>query len=89
MKNITICLLFLFSQLLVAQTYKKQFPYDVYQKGWAKVKSITGNYGFIDTNGKEVVPTVYAKIYKFGTHHTELALVKSITGNYGFIDTKG
>ena len=69
--------------------YKKIYKYGVYQKDWALVKSITGNYGMIDRNGKEVVPTVYAKIGKFGDIEKDLALVKNVAGFYGFIDRNG
>ena len=69
--------------------YKKIYKFDEYQKNWALVKSKTGNYGMIDRNGKEIIPTIYAEIKKFGEIEKDLALVKSIAGNYGMIDRNG
>jgi len=78
-----------YSQDKIESNYKRIYKYDVYQKDWALVKGITGNYGIINRNGKEIVPAIYAKIGKFGEIEKDLALVKNIAGFYGFIDKKG
>src|SRR5690554_567398 len=93
MKNLILLLTFwLTTSIGFSQNidgYKRIYKYGEYQKDWALVKSITGNYGFIDQNGKEVVPTIYARIGKFTENSGEFAKVKSITGNYGLIDRNG
>ena len=91
MKNkLLILLLILISNLSYSQNgYKKIYKYDEYQKGWALVKNIAGTYGFIDKNGKEIVPAIYSKIEKFNYNESEYALVKSVAGTYGFIDRNG
>lgn len=52
-------------------------------------QSINGLYGFIDSNGKEVVSPLYSKILPFNELDKNIALVKSITGTYGIIDNHG
>ena len=91
MKNkLLILLLILISSLGYSQNnYKKIYKYNEYQNDWALVKDITGNYGFIDRNGKEVVPTIYSKIEEFKYNEGKYALVKDLTGNHGFIDRNG
>ena len=69
--------------------YKKVYKYGAYNRDWALVKDITGNYGFIDSDGKEVVPTNYKKIGKFNKTVHNYALVKDVLGYYGLIDCYG
>lgn len=78
-----------FSQEKNKNIYKRIYKYDIYQKDWAKVKNITGNYGIINQNGKEIVPTIYTKIGNFDAIEKDLALVKSVSGFFGFIDRNG
>jgi hypothetical protein len=69
--------------------YKKIYKYDEYNKDWALVKTISGTYGFIDRNGKNVVQPIYNKIEKFDYESGKYALVKTVSGTYGFIDRNG
>ncbi|TBX69913.1 WG repeat-containing protein [Flavobacterium silvisoli] len=70
--------------------YKKVFNYGEYKTDWALVQNITGTYGFINKEGKEVVPAIYLKIYPFETHkNKKYALIKNVAGAYGFIDENG
>ncbi|MBX2986160.1 MAG: WG repeat-containing protein, partial [Bacteroidia bacterium] len=39
--------------------------YGVFRENWALIKQ-EGMYGFIDINGKVVVPCQYDRIYEFG-----------------------
>ena len=92
MKKTLLFLLLLTAISVSAQNpshYKKVYDYDVYHKDWALAKSIAGTYGFIDRNGKEIVPAIYNKIYKFKENNEKFAMVKSIANSYGFIDDKG
>lgn len=93
MKKTILTLFLLVSILGTAQNashYKKIYAYDEYHKDWALVKTITGNYGFIDRNGKEIVPAVYSKIYQFeAKENKKYAMVKSVANAYGFIDENG
>ena len=83
-------LFIIFSTIALAQNnYKKIYKPNQHIPQLTMVKSITGNYGFIDNNGKEIVPAVYQKIYPFGKIHPKWAQVKSIAGNLGFIDQTG
>ncbi|NJL15298.1 MAG: WG repeat-containing protein [Microscillaceae bacterium] len=74
---------------LVHTIYVKLGTFGKYHPKLALVKSITGTYGFLNTEGKEVVNPVYAKIGAFGKFHPDLALVMDITNKYGFIDQQG
>ncbi|WP_130733853.1 WG repeat-containing protein [Flavobacterium sp. J27] len=78
-----------FSQEL--PTYKKVYPYDVYQKDWALVKTITNTYGFIDRNGNELVSPIYSKIYPFKEEkdNRKYALIKNVAGAYGYLNQNG
>lgn len=85
---VLICLLF--SSVSYGQTgYKKVYKLGEYQQNWSLVKTNAGTYGFIDNNGKEVVPPIYTKIGKFGEFDPNVALVKNISDAYGFIDRSG
>ena len=93
MKN-TILLLFLLTAISVSSQklpqYKKVYDYGEYQNDWAKVKTNAGTYGFIDRNGKLVVPVIYSKIYQFEIKgNKRYAMVKNIAKAYGFIDENG
>jgi len=41
--------------------YKKIYPFDKYQKGWALVETKNGIFGFIDKKNSVVVQTNYKK----------------------------
>jgi hypothetical protein len=71
--------------------YKKVYAYDDDYQGWALVKTIANTYGYIDKNGKEVVPSIYSKIYPFETKNNtkKYAMIKNVAGAYGFIDENG
>lgn len=93
MKKLVFILLLVFTITSFAQKstthYAKVYDYDVYHKDWALVKTIAKTYGFINRDGKEVVPALYGKIYKFGEYVEKLALVKTVADSYGFIDEQG
>ncbi len=93
MKKLVFILLLIFTFTSYAQKstthYAKVYDYDVYHKDWALVKTIAKTYGFINREGKEIVPAVYAKIYTFGEYAEKLALVKTVADSYGFIDEQG
>ena len=55
--------------------------------GWAIVKK-DKHLGFIDLNGKEVVPTIYDEIELFDMYHDGWAMVKK-DNHIGFIDYRG
>lgn len=82
--------LIIVSTLCFAQNgYKKVGKFDVYNKDWALVKTISGTYGFINWKGETVVQPIYDKIEKFTENLGKYALVKSVAGSYGFIDRNG
>lgn len=93
MKKSILFLLLLLAISVSAQNksqYKKIYDYNHLHKDWALVKNIAGTYGFIDRNGKEVVPVIYSKIYAFETKKNgRYALVKNVANSYGFIDEYG
>lgn len=89
-KGILTCILFVFGVLGLAQDgYKKVYPYDEYNAGWALVKTISGTYGFINKEGTVVVEPIYKKINPFEYNDGQLAMVKNISGAYGFINRQG
>lgn len=71
--------------------YKKVYDYNQCHQDWALVKTIANTYGFINREGKEVVPAIYSKIYDFEVKkkQQEFAMVKNVAGAYGFIDKNG
>ncbi len=81
---VTIC-----SSAQNSSTYKKVYRYGELHKDWALVKTIAGTYGFINRDGKEILPAIYAKIYKFNENAKNLAMVKSVADTYGFINIEG
>lgn len=91
MKKILLILLLVSVAFYVSaqKGYQKKYPYDEFNKDWALVKTVSGTYGFVDRNGKAVIPPIYSKIEKFGKYDQDLALVKSISDAYGFIDRQG
>ncbi|MEE1944191.1 WG repeat-containing protein [Pedobacter sp. KR3-3] len=91
MKRFTLLFFFLLigSVAFAQNGYQKKYAYNQYNKDWALVKTVSGTYGFIDRDGKVVVPAIYAKIEKFGKYNENLAMVKSISDTYGFIDRNG
>lgn len=73
-----------------AQDYSVKKPLkDKNGPQWILVRTISGSWGCIDTDGKEVVKPVYEKIGKFGKYRSNWALVKTISDTYGFIDDTG
>jgi hypothetical protein len=95
MKEFLIVLFLLISTSGIAQKsttyYKKVYQYDVYKKDWALVKTVSNTYGFIDTNGYEVVQAIYSKIYKFElkSDNKNYAMIKNVAGAFGFINENG
>ncbi|MDG1045105.1 MAG: WG repeat-containing protein [Bacteroidia bacterium] len=75
----------------IQESHKKQYDeielFDMYHKDWALVKK-DKHVGFIDYNGKEVVPTIYYEIELFDMYHDGWAMVKK-GKHVGFIDYKG
>ena len=73
------------------ESNKKQYDeiglFDMYHNGWAIVKK-DKHLGFIDFNGKEVVPTIYDEIELFDMDHDGWAMVKK-DNHIGFIDYQG
>ena len=67
--------------------YGQIYLFGEYREAWAMMKK-GRKYGFIDTQGKEVVPPIYSGIWYFGEYKEDWAKVKK-KGNYGFIDTQG
>jgi hypothetical protein len=61
--------------------------FDIYKKGWAKVK-LKGKFGFIDKRGVEVVRTIYDEIGQFDVEKVDWAKVK-INNRVSFIDKDG
>lgn len=58
-------------------------------KGWVLVQNKDGLYGFIDSNGEEIVKPKYLKISRFGEIKQGWALVQNEDGLYGFINNDG
>ena len=71
-------------KLLASKINKKYDCLYSFHEGLAHVK-LDGKWGFIDTNGKEIIPCKYDGVESF---HEGLAYV-TLNGKYGFIDTKG
>lgn len=73
-----------------SQGYKSEGPLDgynefyPYENGYATV-AIAKKYGFIDKNGRNVVPCKYSFVYSF---HDGLSVVE-MDDKYGVIDTTG
>ncbi|WP_321515995.1 hypothetical protein [Marinifilum fragile] len=58
-KLLNFILLVLSSITVYSQVdYRKVYEYGEYQENWAKVKSITGTYGFVDKSGNEIVEPI-------------------------------
>ena len=84
-------------EIVISCSYKKVWNFSEQIEGLAKVSQNIAppqdvraklKYGFIDKNGKEVVPLKYDEIYKFSEQIEGLALVK-FGDFYGFIDKMG
>jgi hypothetical protein len=67
--------------------YDKIGRFGTHGLAWALVKK-DNKYGFINTQGEEVVPVQYDNIGKFGTHGIAWALVQK-DNKYGFMNTQG
>ena len=67
--------------------YDQIYLFGEYREAWAMIKK-GRKYGFIDTQGQEVVPPIYSGIWYFGEYKEDWAMVKQ-KGKYGFIDIKG
>lgn len=94
MKNLIFTLLFAsvsgFAQNSMTH-YKKVYSFDAHHQNWALVKTVAGTYGFVDKNGKEIVPAVYSKIYEFEIQKDgkKYAMIKNNAGAFGYIDENG
>ena len=92
--NFSVAILFLanvsWSQTIQV-SHKKQYDeiglFDMNHNGWAMVKK-GKHLGFINYEGKEVVPTIYDEIELFDMYHSSWAMVKK-GKNVGFIDYRG
>tara|TARA_B110000238_G_C16090209_1_gene423466 strand:+ start:1100 stop:1414 length:315 start_codon:yes stop_codon:yes gene_type:complete len=89
MKNLIFTLSILISSIssLFGQGYDEILTFGVYQNDLALVQK-EGLYGFIDSNGTEIVAPKYDEIFTFGVYQNDLALVQK-DGLYGFINTEG
>ena len=95
MKKVTFIFIMFFTFTVFAQKstahYKKVYNFDEYHQDWALVKTIAGTFGFINRDGKEIVPAIYDKIYEFEIqiNGKKYAMIKNVANAYGFIDDTG
>ena len=89
-KNMKLYLIFFLLAFNTLQAqYKKTYKPNSDIVGLTKVKSIAGSIGYINAEGKEVIPVIYKKIYKLNQDHPNWIKVKSLTGNYGYVTIDG
>ena len=50
---------------MVTPKYLSVDAFDVYRKGWAKIGLENNKFGFINSDGKEVVPPIYDDVELF------------------------
>ncbi len=67
---------------------EKYFPADSFYSGLARVRASSGEYGYVDSSGKEVIPLKYMKASHFDTYNRAIVALK-IDGKSGFIDKTG
>jgi len=84
-KIIIFAFIFIYSIASAQSEYAKVYNYDIYNKGWAMVKTTSGTYGFINKDKKIVVEPIYSKIEKAG----DFLLVKNVSDAYGLLDMNG
>lgn len=65
-------------------TIKTEKPSD-----WIVVYASDGLMGYINSEGKEIVPPIYEKIHPFGEYKENWARVETLDGLTGFIDSTG
>ena len=88
-----IILIAFISLLFINSSYSQEFEYDNIGKfgshgiAWALVQK-DNKFGFIDAQGKLIVPVEYDNIGKFGSHGIAWALVQK-GEKFGFIDAQG
>ncbi|MGK4566920.1 WG repeat-containing protein [Flavobacterium sp. 3HN19-14] len=56
---------------------------------WVMVYSDSGLMGYLNADGKEIVPPIYVTIDPFGEYHENWAKVQSENGRSGFINQDG
>ena len=56
---------------------------------WVMVYSDSGLMGYLNADGKEIVPPIYATIEPFGESHENWAKVQTENGRSGFINQNG
>jgi len=56
---------------------------------WIVVYASDGLMGYINSEGKEIVPPIYEKIHPFGEYKEDWARVETLEGLSGFIDSTG
>ena len=84
-------------EMVIPCAYYMVWNYSEHIEGLAKVAKNTTpsggvratlKYGFIDKNGKEVVPLKYDEIYQFSEYFKDWAMIR-LNGKYGFINKLG
>lgn len=56
---------------------------------WIVVYAEDGLMGYINSEGKEIVPPIYEKIHPFGEYKGNWARIETLEGLTGFIDSTG
>lgn len=56
---------------------------------WIVVYSSDGLMGYLNSEGKEIVPPIYENIHPFGEYKENWARVETLEGLSGFIDSNG
>ena len=56
---------------------------------WIVVYASDGLMGYLNSEGKEIVPPIYEKIHPFGEYKENWARVETLEGLSGFIDSTG
>lgn len=56
---------------------------------WILVYASDGLMGYLNSEGKEIVPPIYEMIHPFGEYKENWARVETLGGLTGFIDTNG
>jgi len=56
---------------------------------WIAVYAPDGLMGYLNSEGKEIVPPIYEKIHPFGEYKENWARIETLDGLTGFIDSTG
>lgn len=56
---------------------------------WVLIFDDFGLMGYLNSEGKEIVPPIYENIHPFGEYKENWARVETLDGLTGFIDSKG